>query len=143
MSMAEINRPAQPHRFGGLALGASLMALALFVGLLPAQSTLSTIRGTVTDPSAALVPGVEITLTDTATNTTRTVVSGDTGNFELPNLKPGTYKLQAQLSGFKMFVAENIILTSSETRRIDVRLEIGQTTAEVTVNAAAAVIEKE
>jgi hypothetical protein len=42
-----------------------------------------------------------------------------------------------------MFVAESVILTSSQTRRIDVKLELGQATAEVTVIAAASVIERE
>lgn len=124
----------------------ALIFLALLVltpGLLPAQATLSTIRGTATDSSGAVIPGMDIVITDKATNVKRTVITDDLGNFEATNLKLGTYRLEATMPGFKTFVADNLILESSQVRRVDIRLELGESTQEVTVNADAAVIEKE
>src|SRR5213594_1573310 len=120
------------------------MGLAAFVvagGTLPAQSDKSTIRGTVTDPSKAVVPGVEITLTEVETNVAvRTVLSDANGNFEMPDLKPGLYRLKADLAGFKSFLADAVRLDGVQTRRIDVTLEVGTTAETVTVEAGAAVI---
>ena len=89
------------------------------------------------------MPGVEVTVTEVTTNITRTVQSGADGNFELPNLKTGTYRLSGELSGFKTFVADNITLDSAQLRRIDVVLEIGETTQEIVVEAGAGVIATE
>ena len=120
------------------------LGLAVFVmasGTLRAQSDKSTIRGTVTDPSRAVVPGVEITLTEVGTNVAvRTVLSDANGNFEMPDLKPGLYRLKADLAGFKSFLADAVRLDGVQTRRIDVTLEVGTTAETVTVEAGAAVI---
>src|SRR5437867_11425398 len=119
----------------------SIVTLAPTGGTLLAQSDKSTIRGTVSDPSKAVVPGVEISLTEVATNVVvRTVLSDANGNFEIPDLKPGLYRLKADLSGFKSFVADEVRLDGTQTRRIDVALEVGATTETVTVEAGAAVI---
>ncbi|MGH9341952.1 MAG: TonB-dependent receptor domain-containing protein [Acidobacteriota bacterium] len=113
-------------------------------GLVMAQAALSTIRGTVTDQSGAIVPGVQVTITEVTTNiTARTIVTDDNGNFEAPDLKPGTYRLTAELPGFKNYVADNILLESAQIRRIDPVLEIGEATQEVMVEAGAAVITTE
>src|SRR5881296_150325 len=118
-----------------------LVGFVLATGTLLAQSDKSTIRGTVTDPSKAIVPGVEISLTEVETNVVvRTVLSDANGNFEIPDLKPGLYRLKADLSGFKSFVADEVRLDGTQTRRIDVALEVGATTETVTVEAGAAVI---
>ena len=75
-----------------------LVAMLVQPSYLPAQSTLSTIRGAVTDPSGALVPGAEIPLIDTETNVSGMVTSDASDNFEIPNLKPGTYRVQMQMT---------------------------------------------
>jgi hypothetical protein len=116
------------------------MALA---GLALAQTDLSTIRGTATDPSGAVVPNVQITLTDIDRNTSRTATTGQDGNYEIPFLVPGLYKLTAAGSGFKEFVADQIRITSREIRRIDVSLEVGALGTQVSVTANAAVISTE
>src|SRR5688572_14378661 len=103
------------------ALGGRLPALAaifligavVLVGQMQplwAQLTLSTIRGTVTDASGAVVPGVDVTVTDLSTNIPRSTVTDVVGNFEISDLKSGTYRLTAQLPGFKTYVADNLRL---------------------------------
>src|SRR5437016_10869963 len=125
------------HCWLRLGLGVFVMAS----GTLRAQSDKSAIRGTVTAPSKAVVPGVEITLTEVETNVTvRTVLSDANGNFEIPDLKPGLYRLKADLAGFKSFLADAVRLDGVQTRRIDVTLEVGTTAETVTVEAGAAVI---
>jgi hypothetical protein len=103
MSRSETKRTARSVFGGPQVVGICVFTVALFawVHFLPAQATLSTLRGTATDPSGAVIPGMEIVLTDKATNGTRTVPTDDAGNFEIPNLKFGTYRLEATLPGFK------------------------------------------
>src|SRR6266404_151400 len=121
-----------------------LLATALLCISAFGQETLSTLRGTATDTSGALVPGVSITVVETLTNAeTRKVNTDSQGNYEIPGLKQGTYRLTAAMRGFKQFAANEIILSSNQIRRIDVRLEVGAAESEVTVTASASVIETE
>ena len=127
-----------------LPLGVLVLLFLLPPGAAGAQSSLSTIRGTVTDQSSGRVPAAEVTVTDKGTNLARSTVTDDQGNFEVSNLKPGLYRMQVHIPGFKTFAADNILLDSSQVRRLDAQLEVGEVTGEVlTVDAAAAVIEKE
>jgi hypothetical protein len=115
--------------------------LLLAPGLVAAQSSLAVLRGTVTDPSGALIPGVTIALTEPATGVTvRTVASDATGNYEIPDLKPGAYRLDAEIQGFKKFVSENVLLETGQIRRVNIPLELGTTTESVTVVAGSQVI---
>ena len=74
----------------------------LTCGALWAQVT-AQISGTVKDASGAVLPGVEVTATQTATGLVRTAVSNETGSYIVPNLPVGPYKLEAALSGFRTF----------------------------------------
>lgn len=120
-----------------------LLALVFLTGKTQAQTDLSTIRGAVSDPSGSAVPGAKITLTNVETNISREAVTTAEGDYEIPYLSPGTYRLTATGGGFKTFVAENILITSRQTRRIDVAFELGAVGTEVTVSANAAVITTE
>src|SRR2546425_38691 len=126
------------HRFW------SLLALSLVAaGTTAAQTSFSTIRGAVKDPTGAAVSGAEMNLVHLETNLTRAAQSNESGDFEFPDLQRGTYRLTARRPGFRTFVADNIILESSQIRRIDVGLELGEVASEVTVTADAAVISTE
>ena len=121
------------------------LAIALLFSLaLPGQQSLSTLRGTVKDSSGAAVAGVEITVTEVATNIKVRVVASDTqGDFEIPGLKAGSHRLRAAQPGFKSFVADDIQLLSSQIRRVDVVLELGAVETQVTVSEKSAAIETE
>ena len=109
-----------------------------------AQTSLSTIRGTVTDSSGSVIPGVAVTADETSTNEqARSVKTDANGNYEMPDLKLGTYRIRASLTGFKTFVAENINLSSNQTLRVDAMLTVGDAATEITVSGAAPVIETE
>src|SRR2546425_2686744 len=98
-----------------------------------AQTELSTIRGTATDPTGAVVANAKITVVNLDTNIQRTTVTNDNGDFEAPDLKRGTYRLTASSTGFKTFVADNILLESGQIRRTNVTFELGAVGTEVTV----------
>src|SRR5688572_9424303 len=100
----------------------SVLALSLAAGV-RSQSPLSTIRGVVTATSNAVVPGVGVVVTEACAKVpARSVVSDDRGEFVIRDLKPGTYRLTAELAGFKSFVVDAIVLDSGQVRRIDVAL---------------------
>ncbi len=116
------------------------IATVFFCATLMAQSDLSSIRGTVSDASGAIMSGVIVTILAVETGQTRSVTTDAAGNFEIPYLKVDTYKLTATKAGFETFVADNIILQSKEIRRIDIALQVGSEATHVVVTANADVI---
>src|SRR5205809_5248047 len=88
------------------------------------QST-AQLSGTVKDPSGAVLPGVEVTATQTATGLVRTVLTNETGSYVLPNLPIGPYRLEASLSGFRSFVQTGIVLQVNANPVLNIVLEIG------------------
>src|SRR5688572_20973334 len=122
--------------------------LVLFAGLLVvagstiiwAQAT-AQISGTVRDQTGAVLPGVEVTVTQTETGTTRTVVTNETGSYVLPNLAIGPYKLEATLPGFRTYAQTGIVLQVNASPTINPVLEVGQGSEQVEVQANAALVE--
>lgn len=109
-----------------------------------AQTVNAVLRGTVTDASGGVIPNAELRLLEPATGqVVRQSTSTSNGDFEFDELKPGTYELRCTATGFKQFVASNILLDSGQIRRVDAHLAIGGATQEVNVTAGAAVISTE
>jgi hypothetical protein len=120
----------------------TLVLCFLIAGTAWAQSEKATLRGTVTDASGALVPEAEIVVTEIATNIeARRIPTDANGNYEIPGLKPGTYRLKAEKKGFRPHVADSILLDAGQVRRIDFSLEVGTTVDAITVDAGAALIQ--
>jgi hypothetical protein len=120
-----------------------LLLLVLSPALMWSQLTVSTLRGTATDQTGAVVTGAEIKVVAATTNFTRTVTTNENGDFEILDLPRDTYRLTATRPGFKTFVAENVVLESSQVRRVDVGLEVSAVGGEITVHADAALITTE
>src|SRR5439155_18430833 len=78
-------------------------------GQLWSQAT-AQISGTVTDQSGAVLPGVELTATQTETGVQRSAVTNETGSYVLTNLPIGPYRLEAALPGFRTFAQTGIVL---------------------------------
>jgi len=112
----------------------------LTCGALFAQTT-AQISGTVKDASGAVLPGVEVTATQTATGLMRTTVSNETGAYVLPNLPVGPYKLQAALPGFRTFEQTGIVLQVDANPVLNITLQVGQVSETVEVQADAALVE--
>src|ERR1041385_3849904 len=105
-----------------------------------AQST-AQVSGTVRDQSGAVLPGVEVTATQTATGLARSTITNETGSYALPNLQVGPYKLEAALPGFRSFVQTGIVLQVGSDPVINPILEVGQVTEQIQVQADAALVE--
>ena len=93
--------------FAGLAN--ALVSVALSCPVVWSQAT-AQISGTVKDQSGAVLPGVEVTVTQMDTGISRATVTNETGSYVLPNLVTGPYRLEAALPGFRSFVQIGIVL---------------------------------
>jgi len=136
-------RPAaHPVRWTArLALGVALVVTVVTAAA--AQSTLGTIRGTVQDSTGGMVVGAAVLVTDQDTGVPRTSESDTAGNFEIPNLRAGSYRVEISQTGFKNFQQPDVVLRAGEVVRIDARLGVGGSTETVTVTAEAAAIQRE
>jgi hypothetical protein len=112
-------------------------AMLLLPVLAFSQSQNSSLSGTVTDASGAVVPGAELTLTSVQRQTTARTVSGSDGLYSFPNLVPGNYELKTDAKGFKPQIQRGISLTINQLARVDVRLDIGTDVTTIEVQAAA------
>src|SRR5262252_9832048 len=83
------------------------------------------ISGVAQDVSGAVVPGVAITATQTATGVTRRVLTGSDGNYVMAQLPIGPYQLTAEKAGFKTYVQKGIVIQVGENPTINVTLEVG------------------
>src|SRR5579872_1495194 len=116
-----------------------LLALAS-AALLCSQGTV-TIYGTVTDPSGAAIAGAKVTITNSATDQSRETMSAPDGNYVVPDLRVGTYRLSVTAAGFKTFVQDGIQVQVDENRRVPVQLAVGGVNESVTVAADVAQVE--
>ena len=105
-----------------------------------AQSTFATLTGTITDASGGVLPRVTVTVTNTATQTMRTTVTDDVGNYVVPNLDAGVYRIVATMSGFRDQTAEAELL-ARQTVRLDMQMQITGTREQIEVTASRPVIE--
>jgi hypothetical protein len=117
-----------------------LFAFALTSGTAWAQGT-AQISGSIKDQSGAVLPGVEITVTQTATGAKRTTVSNETGNYVLASLPIGPYMMEAGLPGFRTYLQSGIVLQVDDRPEINVVLQVGQTSEQVEVQANATLVE--
>src|SRR5512133_3187454 len=107
------------------------------------QGYKATVIGRVTDPSGGAVPGVKIKVTNTGTNVTVSSVTDEVGNYQVPQLIPGTYGVNAQASGLKSFARDGVTLDLDQTVRVDIPLEVGAVNEEVLVQGEMPVINTE
>jgi hypothetical protein len=105
-----------------------------------AQATSSSILGTVTDATGAAVPNVTVTATQLDTNFTRSVQTGETGQYVIPLLPLGNYQVEISAAGFKRFVRSGIVLDLSRNARVDASLEVGDAATAITVTSDAPVV---
>src|SRR5665213_2727341 len=109
----------------------SVLLLLLAAAALCAQTTAS-LRGTVTDPSGAGVPGASVTVTGPA-GLVRVVQTGNDGAYAIANLPPGTYTLRIAAKGFSLFESMQMELTAARALTVDAKLTVATEKQEVTV----------
>ncbi|MBS1827127.1 MAG: TonB-dependent receptor [Acidobacteria bacterium] len=114
------------------------IALAMIAG---AQN--ATISGIVSDSSGAVVAEVAVHAVNTATGERTSAASSADGNYVLPLLKPGSYRVEAEKTGFKRYQATGIVLETGTPARLDIALEVGAVAESVTVEASAPLLQSE
>ncbi len=136
-------RTVQVGTAWGWALAVMLM-IALNSGTAAGQgSTTATLRGNVQDSTGGVLPGATVTLTNTGTKAIQSTVSDDRGQYLFAGVFPAVYDLKVELAGFKTYERKAVLLGASDTRGIDVRLDVGRQTETVTVTAQTEVIQTE
>src|SRR2546422_3327974 len=106
-----------------------------------AQSERGSITGVVQDTTKGAIPGVAVSVINTATNATTTVVSSESGAYSAANLPPGPYRIEASLTGFRTAKVDGIRLTAGATQRVDIALDLGAISESVTVVAKSALVQ--
>ena len=119
-----------------------VLILTLFaLSSLHAQIDAGRIEGTVKDATGAVVPGTTVSITDTSTNVSQTVKASSAGTYTFEAVKPGTYTITALSPGFNKFIALNVIAHVQQTLDIEIALTAGAQSTDVTVTAAAPLLQ--
>ncbi|MBI4474765.1 MAG: TonB-dependent receptor [Acidobacteria bacterium] len=109
----------------------------------PAYAQTGALTGTITDPDGAVLPGVQIRVTNLDTNAERMFVTNDRGDYNVPLLPAGTYRIEAALPGFKTAVADKIEVNVDDRLRIDLTLQVGEIAEKLVVTEAPPLLQSE
>lgn len=110
---------------------------------LSAQSTNASLTGRVTDPSRAVIPAARIAAISTNTDVSYGATSDAAGVYNLPNLPPGSYRLEVEKNGFKKLIKPDVILHVQDALEINFVMAVGAATDTVTVRAGTSLINTE
>lgn len=119
----------------------TLAALFAIASLASAQQGTSELRGKVSDAQGGVLPGVNVTVTNQASGMFRETVSGGDGSFIASGLVPGTYRITAELQGFKKFERGELRLEVGKTTSIDVNMQVGGLEETVKVTAESPIVD--
>jgi Carboxypeptidase regulatory-like domain len=119
-----------------------LLALALALPALLAQTSTGIISGTVTDESGAVIANATVTITNKASGAPRSVTANSAGIFSAPALEAGQYEVRAETAGFRTTVRDATV-TAGNTTTVDMTMRVGESKEVVNVEAAAAQISYE
>jgi hypothetical protein len=115
-------------------------ALLLAFCMAPAQEFRSTLSGRVLDTSGAAIPGIKVTAVNNDTGARFETTTSESGEYTLPFLAPGPYRLNVEAQGFKSYVQERIQIGTNTRVSQDVTLEVGSQSEAVTVTADASLL---
>jgi Carboxypeptidase regulatory-like domain len=116
--------------------GLLLLGFPLF-----SQVNTGRILGTVTDQSGGVIAGAMVTVTNSQTGVARNLLADDAGEYNAPNLIPGTYTVRVTANGFQAFERQNILLETGKDDRVDAQLTPGQVTQTITVSESAPLLD--
>jgi len=124
------------EKMGNYCLRVALIGCVLFATVGFGQVNNATLSGTISDPSAALIPGVEVSAKHVDTGTVSTVVTNETGTYRFGSLQPGTYEVTALLPGFRPRTFRLTLETGQQLQQ-NFTLQVGGATQTVEVSVAA------
>jgi len=113
----------------------SVLIVFLLCSLCAWAGITGSISGIVTDPTGAIVPGANVVATNVLTNVRSESKTDSQGFYNFPALAIGTYSVEVAVSGFKTYRQSGLVIDANSALRVDVSLQIGQTTEAVTVVA--------
>lgn len=124
------------------------LSLVLFGATLPrafpqADVSTATLKGTVTDPTGAVVSGATVKAGSIEKGITREARTDAQGVYQIPFLQPGAYDVRVEASGFETQLLKNVQLTVGQIGLYDVQMRVGAVSSEVVIQAAAALVETE
>ena len=115
----------------------SVVCLVTFTGVLCAQSTNASLSGRVTDASKARIAGARVAAISSATNISAETTANSTGEFYLPSLHPGTYRIEVEKTGFKKLVRPDVTLHVQDGLNLDFEMAVGSASESITVEGGA------
>ena len=124
--------------YRGILLAAGILVAS--AGSANAQA-IGSIFGKVTDPSGGVLPGVTVTVTGPALQRPLVATTSTSGTYQFPSVPIGTFTVTFELTGFKKAARANVVITTNFNAPIDQKMEIGQVSEEMTVTAAAPVVD--
>ena len=119
----------------------TILVVVLFGAVAAWGSITGSISGIVTDPSGAVVVGADIVAINTQTNVRAELKTDSRGFYNFPTLPIGTYGVEVSAAGFKAYRQSGLVIDANSALRVDVSLQIGQTTEAVTVRSDVAHVE--
>src|SRR6266446_7943587 len=129
-------RGAGGKRFAGIHAFLCCLLFGFTAALLAQTAATGALKGTVTDPSGSVVPGVAIKVTSNETGQSRTAITQGNGTYLVPLLPLGEYRLETSAKGFKSETFQNLPIHVTETALLDIHLQVGAIAETVTVNDA-------
>ena len=127
-------------RITRLLLSLAVLCIAA-TGLFAQSGATGTILGTVTDQTGAVVPNAKVTIANTDTGVNSITYSSSAGDFDLPALNPGSYRVTVEAAGFQKSVTSGIVLTVNQKVRADAALKPGEVTQTVAITAQAVALD--
>ena len=122
----------------------AVCALILFyLGTMYSQAVNGTLLGTILDATNASVAAAKVTITETSTGVSRFTTTNESGNYTFPDLHPGTYKVVAELTGFKRAERASVAVSVNTSVRVDLTLQPGDITETIAVTAEAPQLQTE
>ncbi len=117
-----------------------LLAIVSTVAV-PAQQSTANIVGSVIDPSGAAAAGAAVKAINELTGETHNATSNAMGDYLIPGVAVGRYRIEVEVSGFKKYIREGVTLNVAQNARMDARLELGQVTQEVVVQGGVPLVD--
>ena len=125
------------------AVRALLLSAAIFLICVPlfSQGNQGRITGTITDQTGGAISGATVTVKDVQRGISRDLTTGDTGEYNAPNLLPGTYSVRSEAKGFKAVERQNILIEVGKEVRVDLSLQPGEVSQTITITEAPPLVE--
>ena len=119
------------------------LSIAILLVCVPvfSQGNQGRITGTITDQTGGVVAGVSVTVLDVERGVSRTLTTGDSGEYNAPNLLPGTYSVRAEAKGFKSVERQKILIEVGKEVRVDLTIQPGEQLQTITITEALPLVE--